>query len=421
MSFQELIQDLNVLRAIEELGFSQPTEIQALAIPHILQNRDIRASAKTGTGKTAAFMLPALAKVAKPGKGPRVLILVPTRELAMQVASEAVKLGRYLPHVASVCLYGGVPYPLQNKKLAKHYDILIATPGRLIDHIERGRVKLDRLEMLILDEADRMLDMGFIEPVEYVASLIPQACQRLMFSATYGKSVIKLAAQLLKEPIEVNIEHKLSNPTQIRQSVQVARSLSDKYALLDKALAEEGIDQAIVFSATKVQVDQIVDYLREKGSKAGALHGDMNQRQRSKTMRELREGKIRVLVATDVAARGIDVLTISHVINFDLPNNLEEYIHRIGRTGRAGAEGVAVSFASGRDRDLCRSIEKLAGLEPAALGAPGKKEGKGGQKRDHKMGAKKPHFFGKKKRFGAPSGGFSARRKAPKPKSLANR
>ncbi len=363
MTFKEIISNSHLLRILEELGFDTPTEIQLKAIPEVLKGADLLASAQTGTGKTAAFLLPALSRLAQPsnGKGPRVLILVPTRELAMQVAAEAEKLGRYLPHISTVCMYGGVPYHMQNRKLGKKFDILIATPGRLIDNIEQKKVQLGQLEMLILDEADRMLDMGFIEPVEFIASLTPSTRQTLLFSATFGKKVVKLAEKLLTDPVEVNVKQAHLPLDQIEQLIHRTDNREHKYQLLKELLADETLQQAIVFSSTKIQTEHIADQLCEDGFEAGAIHGDMNQRQRTRTMQQMRQGKIRILVATDVAARGIDVQTITHVINFDLPQSIEDYIHRIGRTGRAGAKGVAISFASYKDHALRKQIEQFMG------------------------------------------------------------
>ncbi|MDE3045555.1 MAG: DEAD/DEAH box helicase [Verrucomicrobiota bacterium] len=366
MEFKDLIDHQELLRALTELGFQTPTPIQEKTIPHILSGKDVRASAQTGTGKTAAFLLPALIRLSRSPRqrGPRVLILAPTRELAMQIAVEANKLGRYL-NITTVCVFGGVPYPEQNRKLSNPYDLLIATPGRLMDHMDRNRVNLKNIEMLILDEADRMLDMGFIEPVEHIASKTPASRQTLMFSATFHKKVLKLASSLLRDPIDIKSETADKNCDQIEQTLHRTDSLEEKHRLLGELLSQPGIDQAIVFSATKMQTERLSDLLQDKGFNTGALHGDMNQRERTRTLRLLREKKIQILVATDVAARGIDVLTISHVINFDLPHNLEDYIHRIGRTGRAGAKGVAHSFVSRKDVSLRREIERFSGLQPS--------------------------------------------------------
>lgn len=383
MRFQDIIQDERILQTLEKLGFASPTPIQAEAIPQIMKGGDLRASSQTGSGKTAAFLLPALMRLTQAkekAKGPRVIILVPTRELAIQLATETSKLGHSL-NLVTVVLYGGVPYPIQNRQLAKKYDILIATPGRLIDHMEQNRVRLNHIEMFILDEADRMLDMGFIGPVEQIASEMPETKQTLMFSATFGKAVRKLSASLLKDPFEIKTESAENKCEQIEQSFLRTDNLSDKQHRLEEIIRQPNVGQAIIFSATKFQTQKIADKLRDKGLSAAALHGDMNQRQRTRTIEQFRLGKIQMLVATDVAARGIDVLSITHVINFDLPHTLDDYIHRIGRTGRAGNKGLAISFYSQKDRQIQKEIEKFAGLQfapgeqpSAAPKAPPKKQ-----------------------------------------------
>lgn len=375
MSF--LLLEEKIQRAISDLGHETPTPVQEMAIPKVLEGCDLQVSAQTGTGKTGAFILPALHKLAAPvpgkgaGKGPRVLILVPTRELAMQVANVAAEYSSHLPHVRTVCIYGGMPYPVQNRQLAKSFDILVATPGRLIDHMERGRVNLSRVQMLILDEADRMLDMGFLEPVEHIVSKTPAQRQTLLFSATLKGSVLNLSRRLLNQPVEIRIEPTQNQQAQIEQQVHTVDNIEHKYRLLGHLLADPEMSQVIVFTATKHQADELADKLCVEGHPAGALHGDMNQRQRTRTITALRNGKIRILVATDVAARGIDIPAISHVINFDLPMNPEDYIHRIGRTGRAGASGVALSFASPRDRRQVGEIEKFTGQRMKQTVIPG--------------------------------------------------
>jgi superfamily II DNA/RNA helicase len=375
MTFKELCNHPDILKAIEELGYTEPTPIQALAIPVILEGSDLRASAQTGTGKTAAFILPALCRLAKPsnshGRGPRVVILVPTRELAIQVATEAAKYAKYLERIKTVCIYGGAPYPIQNRQLSKPYEILVATPGRLIDHMNRGKINFSRVEMFILDEADRMLDMGFIGPVEEIAEYIPEKRQTLMFSATLKGSVLKLCERLLKEPKEISIAPNPSAKVNINQQLHNVDNIEHKYRLLEHLLKDPAVTQAIVFTRTKHHADQLEDKLLKKGFRAGALHGNMNQRQRTKTITRLRQGDIRILVATDVAARGIDIPTISHVINFDLPENAEDYVHRIGRTGRAGATGIALSFATHREMSFVREIERYTHQKITPQSIPG--------------------------------------------------
>ncbi len=378
MSFDNLNLHPKILQAISKAKYPEPTKIQLKAIPKILDGFDIRASAQTGTGKTAAFLLPALNRLATPstlpGKGARVLILAPTRELAMQIAVQAEKYSEFLNRVKTVCIFGGAPYHAQMRQLSRPYDILIATPGRLIDYIEKRKINFSRLEMLVLDEADRMLDMGFIEPVEQIVAATPASRQTLLFSATLQGSVLKLSERLLNKPLEIVVHAKQEKNENIEQKLHYVDDLHHKNRLLDHILKEEEIVNAIVFTATKRHADQLVGELHDKGCQAAALHGDMNQRQRTRTIAQLRSGKVKILVATDVAARGIDVQSITHVINFDLPNSVEDYVHRIGRTGRAGAKGKALSFAAGRDASLVRkieeftgqkiSIEEIAGLEP---------------------------------------------------------
>ncbi|MEM7175309.1 MAG: DEAD/DEAH box helicase [Chlamydiota bacterium] len=378
MTFDQLNLDRKILKAVHQAGYSSPTKVQLKAIPKIVRGFDIRASAQTGTGKTAAFLLPALNRLvnssAQSKRGPRVLILAPTRELAMQITEQAKKYSKFLYHVKTVCVSGGVPYPAQLRQLSRPYDILIATPGRLIDFIQRGKVSFSRLEMLILDEADRMLDMGFSEPVKQIVAATPSSRQTVLFSATLEGSVVKLSEKLLTNPMEIIVHSKGVKHESIEQKLHYADDLHHKNRLLDHILSEEGVDYAIVFTSTKRHADKLISELRDKGYRAAALHGDMNQRQRTRTIAQLREGKIKVLVATDVAARGIDVQSITHVINFDLPHTAEDYVHRIGRTGRAGAKGMALSFATQRDANMIGKIEALTkqqmrvveitGLEP---------------------------------------------------------
>jgi len=369
MKFTDLISEEKILKALVEAGYSKPTPIQQKAIPKILEGQDLRASAQTGTGKTAAFILPVLVRLATPSPyqgGPKVLILVPTRELALQVAAEAAKYCKYLPHVKVVCVYGGAPYPPQYRQLSKPYDILVATPGRLIDHIDQRRIKLSNLQMLILDEADRMLDMGFIKPVEQIAALTPKTRQTVMFSATMQGAVLNLSKRLLNNPAEITIAHAQAKHENIEQRLQMADNADHKFRLLMNLLKDPSLKQAIVFTGTKWNAKKLMDKLVQHGHRAGALHGNLTQKQRIRTLDQMRQGQIRVLVATDIAARGIDVQTISHVVNFDIPRCAEDYVHRIGRTGRAGASGIALSFATHKDRQLVRQIEKFTGQKIAA-------------------------------------------------------
>lgn len=375
MSFENLNLHPAIIKAIHELGYTEPTPIQQQAIPELIEGHDVMASAQTGTGKTAAFMLPALNRLANPskarGRGPRVLVLTPTRELALQVSDATSKFGKYLPHTKVVSILGGMSYPLQNKLLSQVVDILVATPGRLIDHIHRGRIDFSRLEMLVLDEADRMLDMGFIDDVEAIASRTPDTRQTLLFSATLDSSIDKIALRLLKSPKRIQVAPQHAKLENIEQKLHYVDDLSHKNRLLDHLLRDESLKQAIVFTATKRDADTLADDLSASGHEVAALHGDMNQRERTRTLTRLRAGRLRILVATDVAARGIDVTNITHVINFDLPKFAEDYVHRIGRTGRAGASGVAVSFATGKDSISLRKIERFTGQTIAPFVVPG--------------------------------------------------
>jgi superfamily II DNA/RNA helicase len=364
VSFENLQLHPSILKAIADSGYTNPTPIQKEAIPEVLAGHDLLASAQTGTGKTAAFMLPAMQRLTEPSvvksRGPRVLVLTPTRELATQVNDAARNYGKYL-RARTVSILGGMPYPVQNKLLAQPIDILVATPGRLIDHLERGRIDFSRLEMLILDEADRMLDMGFIDDVEKIAAATPASRQTLLFSATLEGTIAGLAKRLLKDPKRIQIAAQQARHENIEQRLHLVDDLAHKNRLLQYLLEDAEVKQAIVFTATKRDADTLAQDLYAVGHEAAALHGDMNQGARNRTLMKLRRGAIRVLVATDVAARGIDVNGISHVFNFDLPKFAEDYVHRIGRTGRAGASGIAISFASGKDVMHLKRIERYTG------------------------------------------------------------
>jgi superfamily II DNA/RNA helicase len=378
LSFASLALHEKLQQALLAAGYETPTPVQAEAIPAVLAGHDLIVSAQTGTGKTAAFMLPALSRIAneprKEGRGPRVLVLTPTRELAQQVTAACQKYGSQLKGLNTVSVLGGMPFPLQNRMLSRPYDILVATPGRLIDHMERGRITFDRLEMLILDEADRMLDMGFIEDVELIASKTPPERQTLLFSATIESRISSLAGKLLRNPKRIEISAQTVRNENISQRVYFADDLDHKKKLLLELLTSTEINQAIIFAGTRVDSDALADELSGFGHAVDALHGDMKQAARNRTLNSLRQGRTRLLVATDVAARGIDVPGITHVINYDLPKSAEDYVHRIGRTGRAGRAGQAVSLVGPRDRSVLRRIEQftdqrievavLAGLEP---------------------------------------------------------
>ena len=372
MSFESLNLDNALLRAIEESGYTTPTAIQAQAIPVVTAGHDLMASAQTGTGKTAAFMLPALNLLATPhelkSRGPRILVLVPTRELATQVNEAARKYGKFI-RARTVSIVGGMPYPLQDKLLSQPLDILVATPGRLLDHMERGRIDLSRLQMLVLDEADRMLDMGFLPDVERICEQLTAERQTLLFSATLDGDIARVAKQILKNPKTIQVATQKEKHANIEQRLHYVDDMTHKNKLLEHLLIAPEVNQVIIFTSTKRHCDVLAEDLYAAGHKTAALHGDMTQGARNRTLTKLRQGDVKVLVATDVAARGIDVQGISHVINYDLPKFAEDYVHRIGRTGRAGNTGIAISFASNMDRHILRKIEQFTGnrMEPGVI------------------------------------------------------
>ncbi len=364
MSFEKLRLDSRLLKAVEDSGFHQPTDIQRRAIPLALAGKDLMASAQTGTGKTAAFVLPTLQRLLKPatkrGVGPRALVITPTRELALQISDAVAQFGRFC-RLTTGNLVGGMPYPPQYRMLGKPLDLLVATPGRLLDHMNQGRVNFSRLEVLILDEADRMLDMGFIQPVKTIAAAVPAARQTLLFSATLEGQVLKIAKALLKNPERVQLAANSDRHASIAQRIYQADDASHKRKLLAHHLVQDELTQALVFTATKRGARRMAKVLDSQGHATAALHGDMSQSARKRTVERMRRGKIRVLVATDVAARGLDIRSISHVINFDMPTVAEDYIHRIGRTGRAQALGTAISLVAPDDRSKLNQIERLTG------------------------------------------------------------
>jgi len=372
-NFDDFNFDEKISRVLKEIQYEKPTAIQMQAIPKIFEGLDLIASADTGTGKTGAFMLPILHLLEKDsieklkGKpttkyiGPRALILVPTRELALQVSEEAKKYSKYLPYLKTVCIYGGVPYPVQKRALSSRYDILVATPGRLIDCLERKNINLSNIQIMVLDEADRMLDMGFIEPVEWIVKATPSNRQTLLFSATIDGRVASFSKKLQKNPFVIKVDAANVDKPNIENHLYYVDDLEHKKRLLHHILGTFEINQAIVFVSTISQTDKLVSYLKENEYSSEALHGDMHQGQRTRTINKLRRGAIQILVATDVAARGIDILTLSHVINFDLPFRAEDFIHRIGRTGRAGGKGMALTFATYREEIMLSKINRLIG------------------------------------------------------------
>lgn len=364
MSFENLKLNAKLLKAVTESGFTTPTDIQREAIPAILEGRDVMASAQTGTGKTAAFVLPALQRLLDPpkntGKGPRVLVLTPTRELAMQVNENIRQFGRFSRYTNGTVV-GGMPYPPQIKLLSRPLDLLVATPGRLMDHMESGRIDFSRLEILILDEADRMLDMGFLDAVKKIAAATPKQRQTLLFSATLEGKVLAVAKQLLHNPVRIQLASNYVQHESITQAMHKVDNTEHKHSLLSHYLEKTDLYQAVIFTATKRGADKLAKKISQQGHASAALHGDMRQAQRKRTIERMRRGNLRFLVATDVAARGLDIKGISHVINFDLPMVAEDYIHRIGRTGRAGTSGNAISLVTADDWKKLIDIERLTG------------------------------------------------------------
>ena len=382
MSFEDLNLNEALARALKSAGYEQPTEVQTAAIPPAMAGTDLMVSSRTGSGKTASFMLPALTRIlasralppAQRARGPRVLVLAPTRELAMQVAKAASDYGRFVPGLRVATVVGGVPYGAQLAALRGPLDILIATPGRLIDHLGSGKAQLANVELLVLDEADRMLDMGFIDDIRLITEATPAARQTMMYSATFAGHVGRLAQELLRDPQRIEVSSQTENHADIEQRLHWADDFEHKNALLDHILTERTMEQAVVFTSTQRDADWLADRLHEMGHSVASLHGGMPQGRRTRVLQGLRSKHLRVLVATDVAARGLDVPTISHVINFGLPMKEEDYVHRIGRTGRAGRTGLAVTLAERRDSGMIHRIQRyttqripaatIVGLEP---------------------------------------------------------
>jgi ATP-dependent RNA helicase RhlE len=351
-----------LLKALAAEGYERPTPIQAQAIPHLLAGRDLLGVAQTGTGKTAAFALPILQRLAanriRPSRGNcRALILSPTRELARQIADNFHTYGRHYGFRISV-IFGGVGHRPQADALARGLDILVATPGRLIDHLDNGALNLGGTEAVVLDEADHMLDLGFIHAIRKIVAALPKQRQSLFFSATMPKEMAALAATMLNDPVRVAVTPAAKTADRVEQRVMLIES-SRKRALLAELLQSEQPGRALVFARTKHGADRIVRQLAKDGFQAAAIHGNKSQGQRERVLADFRSGRAPVLIATDVAARGIDVEGVTHVINFDLPNTPESYVHRIGRTARAGAEGVAISFCDVEERACLRDIERL--------------------------------------------------------------
>ena len=388
MSFSDLGLSAELLRAVSEQGYSEPTPVQALAIPVILTGRDLQAAAQTGTGKTAGFTLPLLQRLqSKPlppqAKRPvRVLILTPTRELAAQVAESVRDYGKHL-RFSSAVIFGGVGFGPQADALRRGVDIVIATPGRLLDHVEQRTIDLSKVEILVLDEADRMLDMGFIRDIRRVLALLPSGRQNLLFSATFSDDIRKLAGGILRDPETIDVAPRNSTAERVEQRVYPVDG-HRKRALLSQLIKQGDWKQVLVFTRTKHGANRLCEQLGKDGIQSAAIHGNKSQGARTKALADFKANRVRVLVATDIAARGLDIDQLPHVVNYELPNVPEDYVHRIGRTGRAGSSGEAVSLVAGAERSLLRDIERLLrreipqtlvpGFEPGSAPAPGEEQ-----------------------------------------------
>jgi ATP-dependent RNA helicase RhlE len=374
MLFSELGLSAELLRATQKQGYETATPIQQQAIPMILAGHDLLAGAQTGTGKTAGFTLPMLQRLQEnlPGndrRGVRALILVPTRELAAQVAESVENYGQFLPFRSAV-IFGGVSINPQITALRRGVDIVIATPGRLLDHMQRGTIRLDRVETLVLDEADRMLDMGFINDIRKVLKALSPKRQNLLFSATFSREIKQLANELLDSPMEIQVARRNTTAEQVSQLVHPV-DRNRKRELLSHMIGAGNWRQVLVFTRTKHLANRLSKQLEQDGLSSAAIHGNKSQGARTRALADFKSGDIRVLVATDIAARGLDIEQLPHVVNFELPNVPEDYVHRIGRTGRAGMEGNAVSLVSMDESKLLADIQKLLKCEIRKVNVPG--------------------------------------------------
>ncbi len=366
-----------IIRALESKGYSDPTPIQRQSIPALLEGRDLLGIAQTGTGKTAAFSLPSLHRLAE-DPAPRhpascrMLVLSPTRELAAQIADNMRGYAKYL-NLSVQCIFGGVPAGKHARALSRGCDVLVATPGRLLDLIDQRALTLRNVEIFVLDEADQMMDLGFIQPLKRIANLLPKGRQSLFFSATMPKAIAELGRQFINDPVRVEVAPQSTTAERVEQFGTFVNQ-NEKQALLTirlrEGLADGTIERALVFSRTKHGADRIVRHLSSAGVPAAAIHGNKSQSQRTAALGSFRKGTMKVLVATDIAARGIDVSGVSHVFNFDMPNVSEQYVHRIGRTARAGADGIAISFIAPDEKPYLRDIERLTGVKLMRLPLP---------------------------------------------------
>ncbi|SFW33942.1 DEAD/DEAH box helicase [Luteibacter sp. UNCMF366Tsu5.1] len=356
--FSALALDANVVRALTEVGYETPSPIQAATIPALLEGRDVIGQAQTGTGKTAAFALPVLSRIdLRAGNKPQALVLAPTRELAIQVAEAFQKYATYLPGFQVLPIYGGQSYGPQLQGLKRGAQVIVGTPGRVIDHLDKGTLDLSGLRFMVLDEADEMLRMGFIDDVEKLLQATPEGRQVALFSATMPAPIRRIAQTYLKDPAEVTIKNKTTTAANIRQRYWWVSGVH-KLDALTRILEAESFDAMIVFARTKSATEELASKLQARGFAAAAINGDIAQAQRERVIDQLKTGKLDILIATDVAARGLDVERISHVLNYDIPHDTESYVHRIGRTGRAGRSGEAILFVTPRERNLLRQIER---------------------------------------------------------------
>lgn len=361
-TFKSLGLKPNLLSAIESIGYETPTPIQAESIPVLLQGSDLLAQAQTGTGKTAAFVLPMLCHIDPGKKLPQTLILAPTRELAIQVAEACQQYAKHLDGLQVTSIYGGQDYQIQLKALKRHPQVIVGTPGRLMDHMRRGSLDLSGITTVILDEADEMLRMGFVDDIEWILEHVPDTRQTALFSATLPESIKKIVKRYLNDPVRIQIKAKTQTVDRIKQ-FYIRANKEQKLDTLMRYLEVGDVDAAIIFSRTKTWAVELAEKLQARGYAANALQGDMKQSQREKTLDRLKKGKLDIIVATDVAARGIDVERITHVFNYDIPGDGESYVHRIGRTARAGREGTAILFVGPREKSMLREIERTIGME----------------------------------------------------------
>lgn len=372
-SFADLNLAPAIFKVIHEVGYETPSPIQAQSIPPLLEGRDLLGQAQTGTGKTAAFSLPLLSRIKPKLKAPQVLVLTPTRELALQVAEAMQTYARHLKNFHVLPVYGGQNYTQQLRQLARGVQVVVGTPGRIQDHLNRGTLKLDELSAVVIDEADEMLKMGFIEEVEQILQFAPHERQTALFSATMPKEVLEVARKHLQNPVEIRIKSKTSTVEKISQHFWQVKGLH-KLDALTRILEAEEIEAMIIFVRTKLATVELAEKLEARGFSSAALNGDMTQMLREKTIDRLKDGSLDIVVATDVAARGLDVPRITHVVNYDIPHDIEAYIHRIGRTGRAGREGKAILFVAPREKRMLAAIERATRQPIKAMALPSRKD-----------------------------------------------